>query len=235
MIKNKISVIMLTQNNESTMPAVLTQLDKIADEIIIVDGGSRDNTVKILELNSKTTIYYRKFDGNFAEQRNFGIEKASGKWLITLDTDELFCDLSVKLIPWLIKLPFISYFKFPRAWLVIQDNCISFITNKPYYPDYQLRLFRNKKKFRYQINGHNTHETFPKKGRGLGMKLFFLKILHFDFIINNRARREKKVERYISLDPLKTNIHNRYLWEDRDVVVDPCIKNVPEYSKAMYS
>lgn len=227
MKRKNISAVLLTQNNETTISVILEQLELITDEIIIVDGGSVDNTLKIAESRLKTKIFHRTFDGDFATQRNFGLEKAQCKWILAIDTDELFCSRAQFLIPWLVKIPLTNWFSFPRVWLVATEGELKYISKKPYYPDRQLRLFRNKRQFRYQNNGHKTHETFPKKGRGIGFKLSLAQIIHFDFLIRDRKSREKKVARYISLDPSKSNIHKRYLWEDNNVTLRSYSKKLP--------
>jgi glycosyltransferase involved in cell wall biosynthesis len=85
---NKISAVILTQNNESTIANCIESVKYLCDEIIIVDDGSVDHTINILEEYPKVKIYHRNLNGNFSSQRNYGISKSSNKWVLILDSDE---------------------------------------------------------------------------------------------------------------------------------------------------
>ena len=60
-----------------------------ADEIIVVDTGSTDNTVEIAESFGAKVFFY-EWDNNFSNARNHALDKATGDWLIFLDADEYF-------------------------------------------------------------------------------------------------------------------------------------------------
>lgn len=80
-----VSAVIITLNEESRIERCLHSLDW-ADEIIVVDGGSRDQTC---ERASQYTsrIYRRSFD-NFSNQKNYGIEQARTEWIFSIDADE---------------------------------------------------------------------------------------------------------------------------------------------------
>lgn len=81
-----ISTVILTKNEEENIFDCIKSI-KFCDEIIVVDDYSEDKTVKIAkELNAK--VSQRVLNGDFAAQRNFGIKKAKGKWILFLDADE---------------------------------------------------------------------------------------------------------------------------------------------------
>jgi glycosyltransferase involved in cell wall biosynthesis len=85
-MKPTISVCMLTKNSEKQLRTALESVYSFANEIIIVDGFSVDNTAKIAEdFNCK--IFEKKFEG-FAAERNFAISKCSSDWIFELDSDE---------------------------------------------------------------------------------------------------------------------------------------------------
>lgn len=82
---SKISVIILAKNvAEEIVPAIKTS--QFADEIVVVDTGSTDNTVAVCrKLGAK--IIHTTGD-SFAKWRNDGAKEAKGDWLLYLDSDE---------------------------------------------------------------------------------------------------------------------------------------------------
>ncbi|MBI2596954.1 glycosyltransferase family 2 protein [Candidatus Daviesbacteria bacterium] len=81
-----ISVTIITLNEEKNLRKSLISIKNLADEIIVVDSGSNDNTVKIAkEFGAK--VFFRKFD-NFANQKNWAMSKASNDWILSVDADE---------------------------------------------------------------------------------------------------------------------------------------------------
>lgn len=80
-----ISAIILTKNEEADIKDCLESL-RWCDELIVIDDNSTDETVEIAKkLGAK--IYIRSLD-DFSAQRNFGILKANGKWILFVDADE---------------------------------------------------------------------------------------------------------------------------------------------------
>lgn len=81
-----LSVIILTKNEENNIKECLSCLD-FCDEVIVVDDNSSDKTISLArKLGAK--IYERKLGDDFAAQRNFGLNKAQGKWVMFIDADE---------------------------------------------------------------------------------------------------------------------------------------------------
>lgn len=84
---NLLSVIILTKNEEKNIRRCLESVRKLADEIIVIDDKSTDNTVEIAKSLS-ATVYERELNDDFSSQRNFGLEKAKGEWILFVDADE---------------------------------------------------------------------------------------------------------------------------------------------------
>lgn len=84
-----ISLIVTTLNEEDNLGRCLESA-RGAGEIIVVDSGSSDGTVRIAEEHG-ARIFRRDFVSN-ADQKNWAIEKASLEWILILDADEYMSD-----------------------------------------------------------------------------------------------------------------------------------------------
>src|ERR1700740_3223907 len=84
----KISGIIITLNEEENVNKALESLN-FCDEIIVVDGGSTDKTVDIVDKNPKVILFERHLESDYSAQRNFALSKALGDWIIFLDADEI--------------------------------------------------------------------------------------------------------------------------------------------------
>jgi glycosyltransferase involved in cell wall biosynthesis len=81
-----ISVVVLTKNEEKNIEECLKSLSW-CDEKIIIDDHSIDNTVELAKKQG-AKVYSRSLNNDFASQRNFGLEKAKGDWILFIDADE---------------------------------------------------------------------------------------------------------------------------------------------------
>lgn len=80
-----ISVVFIVKNEQIDLPEAIKSA-AFADEIIVVDDNSTDETPRLAkELGAK--VFTRKLD-DFSSQRNFGAEQASNEWILALDADE---------------------------------------------------------------------------------------------------------------------------------------------------
>lgn len=81
-----ISVTIITLNEEANIKRCLKSVKNFADEIILVDSYSSDNTVEVAK-RLGAEVHERKFD-NYANQKNYALSKTSGEWILSLDADE---------------------------------------------------------------------------------------------------------------------------------------------------
>jgi rSAM/selenodomain-associated transferase 2 len=87
-----ISVIIPVLNEEKALPATLQRLFSLDGdiEVIVVDGGSRDNTRQLVERDPRIQLHHG--DAGRARQMNSGAGKARGEWLLFLHADTLLPD-----------------------------------------------------------------------------------------------------------------------------------------------
>lgn len=83
-----LSVAIITFNEEKNLPRTLNAVHDLADEIIVVDSFSTDQTAAIAQKYPKVKFIQNKFQG-FGQQKNFAISQCSGKWLLFIDADEV--------------------------------------------------------------------------------------------------------------------------------------------------
>ena len=132
----RLSVVVITLNEEDRIQECLASV-MWADEIIVVDAGSGDKTVALArEFTDHVTI--RPWEG-FAAQKNFGIERATGEWVLSLDADEQVEGALRDEIAAVLANPG------PHVGFRIARRNIMWgrwIRHGRLYPDWQLRLFR---------------------------------------------------------------------------------------------
>ena len=81
----KVSAVIITYNEEEKIGRCIKSL-AFADEIIVVDSGSRDNTVKIAAA-MKAKIFSRGWQG-YSRQKNYAVGKSKNEWVLSVDADE---------------------------------------------------------------------------------------------------------------------------------------------------
>ncbi|WP_284560970.1 glycosyltransferase family 2 protein [Bacillus sp. T2.9-1] len=83
-----ISLALIVKDEEKTIKKCIINAKKLVDEIIVVDTGSTDNTLKILNEDSKVRVFNFAWTNNFSEARNYAIEQCTGDYVLFLDADE---------------------------------------------------------------------------------------------------------------------------------------------------
>ena len=155
-----ISSCLIVKNEADNIVRSLESVKKIADEIIVVDTGSTDNTVEIAQSFGAKVFFY-EWDNNFSNAKNFALDKATGDWIIFLDADEYFGDNAKKKLRFVLK--HISPNKNIDALLCKLINIdVQFgriISENP-----AIRVFRGKTGIRYE---GSIHEQPLKHGKTL--------------------------------------------------------------------
>lgn len=119
----KLSVIVPVLNEETFVPLYIESVSRFAHEIIIVDGGSTDGTLKHIErLQDRYPIRLFRLqqngmpytdDWNESQVRNFLIDQAQGEWIMNLDIDELMDDRFQQALPELMANADVDIYQFP--------------------------------------------------------------------------------------------------------------------------
>src|SRR5579863_3173060 len=85
-MRNTLSVAMIAMNEEANLARTLESV-KWADEIVIVDSGSKDRTLEIAQSYGAKTNYH-VFEGH-GEQKNVALDLCTSDWILLLDADEV--------------------------------------------------------------------------------------------------------------------------------------------------
>lgn len=94
-----ISVVIIAQNEAECIANAIRSCQAFANEIVVVDGGSEDATVAIAE-NLGCQVYHNPWSG-YANQRNFGADRAQHDWIFFIDADEVVDPkLAAALVNW---------------------------------------------------------------------------------------------------------------------------------------
>ena len=89
----KISILLPTFNVESTVRCTLKSVEW-ADEIIVIDSFSDDDTIKIATEYGARVFQHEYI--NSAKQKNWAIEHCSNEWIFQIDSDEILEEKSTE-------------------------------------------------------------------------------------------------------------------------------------------
>jgi glycosyltransferase involved in cell wall biosynthesis len=135
-MRNTLSVAMIAMNEETNLPRTLESV-KWADEIVIVDSGSKDRTLEIAQSFGAKTSYHAI--GGHGEQKNVALDLCTSDWTLLLDADEVLTpELQAEIRELLSGEPKRGAYWIPRLNLYFGR----WIRHGGFYPDHKLRLFR---------------------------------------------------------------------------------------------
>jgi len=168
---NKLSVVIITLNEEKNIGRCIDSVLSIADEIIVLDSFSTDKTVSIAS-EKGATVYQLKFLG-YIQQKNKALEYASNSSVLSLDADEALDVKLINSIGNLKKTGFNGAYNMNRC----TNYCGKFIKHGLWYPDNKIRLFN---KTEAHWGGTNPHDKIILEKNN---KVYHLQgdILHYSF------------------------------------------------------
>lgn len=152
----KISVVVTTWNEQNNIARSLTSVSW-ADELIVVDGSSTDETATIARRFTKN-VYIRPNNPMLNVNKNFGFAKATGDWILSLDADEEVTPVLAREMKEKVKTKDVAGYWITRKNILFGK----WITHAIWWPDPQLRLFR---RGRGKFPQNHVHEYLAVEGK----------------------------------------------------------------------
>lgn len=166
-----ISAVVITYNEERNIERCLRSLQGVADEIVVVDSFSGDNTVELCK-RFNAVILQHAFEG-FMQQKTWACSQAKYDHILSLDADEV---LSPELRA--------SILEVKSAWQAdgymcsrMTDYIGTWIRHSGWYPDYKLRLWDRRKGNWSGINLHESVKMLP----GSSVQTLKGDLLHYSY------------------------------------------------------
>lgn len=156
----QLSVVIITLDEADHIAAAVASA-AWADEVVVVDGGSTDDTVAIAQA-SGAIVHSRVWTG-WIEQKNYATSLASHDWIFSLDADERITEpLAREVRALLATEPPLSGYRMPR----VTFHLGRWFRTTDFYPDFQTRLY-DRRVARWG-GGPYVHESVTVPGRRIG-------------------------------------------------------------------
>lgn len=162
---------MIAFNEEANLPRTLESV-RWADELVVVDSGSRDRTVAIAESFGAKVHVHQPFAGH-GEQKNIALDHCSCNWILLLDADEVITPELAQSIQQVLALGNAAPY---RAYWIARSNLIfgRWMRHGGFYPDHKLRLFRRgSARLSEGVGPHSTPQFEGKRGTLRGDMLHY--------------------------------------------------------------
>lgn len=201
----KISVVFNTFNEEKNLSRALASVKALADEIVVCDMGSADNTVKIAEEAGAKTFEHKRL--LYVEPaRNFAISKATGDWILILDPDEEISKNLAKKLRHLTEQNLADYYRIPRKNIIFGK----WIKHSRWWPDYNIRFFKKK----YVVWNEIIHSVPMTQGKGMDLpEKEEMAIIHYNY--ESIGEYLIRMERYTTIQAqILIDRNYKFLWKD---------------------
>lgn len=192
----KISACVITKDEEKNIIKCIESLKSFADEVIVVDTGSTDNTVKILKgLNIQ--LYYCNWDNNFSNAKNYALSKVTGDWIVFIDADEYISLNKKDLIDTLMNAEKQEMKASLCKWINLDEEKVIGESNI-------IRIFKNEEGIKYE---GKIHESITYDGKIDKISENILKIYHTGYSKNIIVHKFKR-NYEILIQELRENSNN---------------------------
>lgn len=167
----KLSVVIITFNEEKNIARCLQSIKEVADDVVVVDSFSGDRTKEIC-LSMGARVVEHIFEGHI-QQKNWAIGQAQYPHVLSLDADEALSDELKNSILDAKKNWQYDGYRMNR----LTNYCGKWIRHCGWYPDTKLRLWDSRKG---SWQGINPHDEYRLNNNG---ETGFLKgdILHYSY------------------------------------------------------
>ena len=175
----------ITKNEENNIGKSIDSVKNAADDMIVVDTGSTDKTIKIAEDKGAEVLHFDWID-DFAAARNFALNNAKPGAVIFLDADEYFEEPLTASDKKKIEDMFENNKQLDVFWVFRDDIESDGLVARE---DKSLRLLRNDEHLRYE---GKIHEQISKDGKPPIAGFYDRKIIHTGYaneILNNKYER----------------------------------------------
>ncbi|MDR0664711.1 MAG: glycosyltransferase family 2 protein [Helicobacteraceae bacterium] len=156
-----LSAAIITFNEEDNLPRTLEAVKTIANEIVVVDSHSSDRTREIA-LSYGAKVFDEDWKGHI-EQKNSALEKCGGKWILSIDADEVVSDELIKSIEQAIANDDAEGYIISRKSVYLGKTL-----NYMWRPDRHLRLVRRDANPKW--GGYNPHDRLTINGKTAKLK-----------------------------------------------------------------
>src|SRR5215212_7898500 len=138
----KLSLCIATKDSAEYIEKLLQVGRSLADEVVVaVDASSEDSTERICR-EYADKVFRVESPGYVERVLAWLNEQCTGDWILRLDDDELPSEGLVRALSGLLANREYTHYWLPRRWVIGRDQP-RWIMQHPWWPDWQLRLFRN--------------------------------------------------------------------------------------------
>lgn len=184
----KLSVVIITYNEEKNIERCLISVKAIADEIVVLDSFSIDQTQAICESHG-VRFFQHAFDGHI-QQKNRAITFASYPYILSLDADEAIDDALIKSIINIKN----NFNKDGYYMNRLTNYCGHWVKYCGWYPDRKLRLWDSRKG---KWTGINPHDKYELTDGDKNTELLSGDLLHYSY--NTLSDHYKQVEYFTTI------------------------------------
>lgn len=188
-----ISLCMIVRDEEKCIAKCLASVQGVADEIIVVDTGSKDETKKVAAGFGAKIIDFI-WTGSFADARNASLEAANGDWVLFLDADEYLEPLSHEALRKAAAQAEVEGYYIPIVNIYGNDQ-------KPEQcRDILFRLFRNRSEYRFRgIIHEQVINSILEKDQNANIVIAHdVAIYHYGYL-DSQIQEKNKINRNLAI------------------------------------